>query len=78
MYDALQVFLDAKMVILCHIFMEINLDWTINTVMSMNMDSTLIVNDWEATAEQVGTMGIHLLVLNVLLYHWGVVPSMAI
>ena len=51
MYDALQVFLDAKMVILCHIFMVINLGCpilgcpTISTAMSMNMDSTLIVSD---------------------------------
>lgn len=78
MYDVLQVFLDAKMVILCHIFMVLNLGCPIPTATSMNTDSTLIVNDWIATAGQVDAMGIHLLVLTVLLYHLGAVPCMKI
>ena len=72
MYDVLQVFLDAKMVILCHIFMVINLGCPIATVTSLNTDSTLAVTGWKKTAGQGGTMGIHLLVLAVLLYQLGV------
>ena len=71
MYDVLQVFLDAKMVILCHIFMVINLGCPIATVTSLNTDSTLAVTDWKKTTGQGGTMGIHLLVLAVLLYQLG-------